>query len=764
MAPKKPSPAATGLQASALAGALGGALVGELIGLALWLWAGPGLWAGLAVTPSSGPVDLAHFYPGSWPLLAGLATLAYASLLGAVGGMAVGTLAHPVLRRPHRILGLVVGLGIGGWIFVLTTTRGQLDRLGGVPLDHPARLRMALLHGAIALLAGLVLGGLVARQGRHWAPRGRGLVWTMVPALVALGFVLLAEQSSGAPEAIPRTAESPRIVVVGLDGLSLRVLAPAVEAGELPTFARLMEEGAWGPLMTYGTTSSPRVWTTLATGQKFRVHGIDDFVRPQGGYRAATLGSADRRSPAFWNLLGTSDRRVAVVNWLVTHPPEGVHGAMVTRLAGSDPGVHPPELADALASWLEDPATNSGPEATGRAELAQQRRLGTADRVFEVAERLLDRQAIDGRIDLLALYDNAADSAQHLHWRDHEPAAFDASAWGDVHSERRPWVLDVYRHADRRLARLLERSGPNTLVFVVSDHGQLAARAPRIRLRLDRLLAELGYLEQTADGRPRHRRSRAYPLVETLWTPTLRVNLNLEGREPHGVVPTERAEALLDRLERDLKRLRFDDGAPLFARIERAALDRPRGQGGADLELLPSARLQQTEVVAATLDLAGAPRPMTDFALVDPTISGEHDHRGLLIVHGPGVRPGFLGQRSLETPLHRLLWHLTDKIETVDLLLPALRSLGLLDRASTLDLTPTLLWLMGEPIARDMPGRALRELFVDPPPLDLRETYRDFVGGGYPVSTAPPEPDTEPIESDTDREMIEQLRALGYVG
>ena len=663
------------------------------------------------------------------------------ALLGGLAGALAGVVLFALLRRVQRVLGVILGVGVGGGLFLYLSALGQLDRLVGLPLDHPARWRLALVHGVVALGVGLVAGLVTARFTRSWRPGPRlgGWVALSIVLVLTLSWVLFrgAEPSPG-PTARGAVVGPQRIVVVGLDGLTFRILGPMARAGELPTFARLMDEGAWGPLMTYGTASSPRVWTTLATGRKTRVHGIDDFVRAGGRYRATALRSTDRRAPALWNILGDAGRRVAVVDWLMTFPPERVNGVLVTRLADRRPSSYPPERVKRLDT-LAEPLPSA-------ADDEQAHRLGMVDRVFGVAEELLRDEP-----DFLALYDNAADAAQHRQWRDHQPEVF-GPVWGPADDTRATWVADVYRQLDRRLGRLVEGLGPETLVVVVSDHGQRAASRPRIRLRLDRLLAELGYLELDSAGRPVYERSRAYPLVETLWTPTLRLGLNLEGREPQGIVPRRRAGALLDRLERDLGALRLGDDGPLFERIERAE-GAPRPRGGADFELVPTARLRQLAAEGSVLEVAGARLPGADFVALDRTISGEHDHRGVLIVHGPGARPGFYGQRTLSTPAHRLLWHLTDKVDAVDGLLPVLRWLGLTDPATTLDLTPTVLALGGLPIGRDMPGRPLVELFDDLGPSGLVATYQG----------ADAEPEEPADEEPADEEMIERLEALGYV-
>jgi len=74
---------------------------------------------------------------------------------------------------------------------------------------------------------------------------------------------------------------------------------------------------------------------------------------------------------------------------------------------------------------------------------------------------------------------------------------------------------------------------------------------------------------------------------------------------------------------------------------------------------------------------------------------------------------------------------------------------------SIYDIAPTVLWLMGYPVAKDMPGRPLRELFPDVAAAIQRcESY----GVRKPISGARGGADTE-----SDEEMMELLRTLGYI-
>lgn len=678
-----------------------------------------------------------------------LRSLGTYGLLFALGGGLLGAaLSLTFLRhaRSKQVACWCASLLGGGIALLFLTVQRQLDDYGGLPMAAPERRSGALLDLAVATVLLFALAAILLRlvRGCQRAPHRRSRLPTLLLAtlLVALGAGELLFRGDQAP-ASQQAAR--KVVVVGLDGLTFRVLSPLLREGRLPTISRLMEEGAWGTLMTYGTASSPRIWTSMATGKKTRDHGIDDFVQVGRGYAAVPYKSSDRRVKAIWNILSERERRVAVVDWHITFPPEEVRGVMVTRLQlKADGRTYPPELDDDVATWIE--SLEAPPTSTGRAGLDRGTRLP-----FVITERL--REAADAPFDLTALYTTAPDSASHGFWKHYEPEAFDSALWqidpADT-AARRHIIPNVYEAVDRELGSLLASLDDQTLLLIVSDHGLRAARKPRSRLRVDKLLAELGFA--AFDGRRiDHASSRAFQLTETLWKPILRVNLNVAEREPTGIVPPRRAESLRRRLVELLRAVRFENGEPLFSEVRSEPIG-SRRHTQADLELVPRADLWDPAQLDRVLQIGDEQVPLSRFADVDTTISGAHDRQGVLFLRGPGVRPQYVGQRVFASPIQELIWNLADKVDAVDLLLPPLQTLGFLDKATTLDLTPMVLHVLGEPVARDMAGRPRPGFWSAIPPVQRVDTYEDGTRA-------------EPADQSdaADAEELERLRALGYI-
>src|SRR5262245_708381 len=72
----------------------------------------------------------------------------------------------------------------------------------------------------------------------------------------------------------PEAASSGRVVLLCLDGASLDVISPAVAAGRLPNFGRLLDRGASMHLATTRPTQPEPVWASVMTGMWPSHHGV----------------------------------------------------------------------------------------------------------------------------------------------------------------------------------------------------------------------------------------------------------------------------------------------------------------------------------------------------------------------------------------------------------------------------------------------------------------------------------------------------------
>lgn len=255
--------------------------------------------------------------------------------------------------------------------------------------------------------------------------------------------------------------------LLGLDGATFTLLRPWAEEGHLPTIARLMKEGAHGPLISTIPPVTPVAWTSMVTGVYPGKHGIFGFAksRPES-YERDLVTSHDRRRPAIWNLLDLAGLRSIVVDVPFTYPPEPINGVMVSGLGTPDVAaefVYPGMLREALLREL-------GPYPLG----IHYHKSVTG--MIEEAHRLTEHRLALTRFlmrdfdwDFFMLVLMTTDQLQHVMWKyldPHHPRydPGDAARYG-------PRILDYYRRLDGVIGELLALLPPSASLMVVSDHG-----------------------------------------------------------------------------------------------------------------------------------------------------------------------------------------------------------------------------------------------------------------------------------------------------
>jgi hypothetical protein len=311
-------------------------------------------------------------------------------------------------------------------------------------------------------------------------------------------------------EVAPEKPPSYRVVVAGFDGMDPEFLDYLLSQGKLPNFQRLLREGAYAPCQTFKPTKSVVLWTSVATGKRMEKHGIVDWQLLSRDGRKILASRHSRRTEALWNIVSQAGKTSQVVNWWATWPAEAVEGSIVSNhFARSmqeplEEATYPPELAAELkALGLPDRRTSekelleAGIPVYSR-ELADsvfrpnnqfQTRFQTAAGVFNddaIAEKsLFHLIETRGNASFTAVLFRTADVYTHFLWRFIDRRVAE-SVYRALREEGKPLtepivrtmdeayarVLEpVYVHEDRRLGRLMEKLGPDTVLLVVSDHG-----------------------------------------------------------------------------------------------------------------------------------------------------------------------------------------------------------------------------------------------------------------------------------------------------
>lgn len=560
----------------------------------------------------------------------------------------------------------------------------------------------------------------------------------------------------------------PRVMLIGFDGATLDLILPWVKDGILPNFARLLSEGASGPLESTVPPVTPAAWSSLATGMNPGKHGIFDFfARRKDSYESYVVNARDRHGVTLWELLSQAGYRTTVFNVPATYPPDPVNGSMVSGLltpASAADASNPTELLEDLKRAVPNFSFYPPGVFSKGQELEFVQSVLDWDRMtFEATEFLMKR---DPSWDFLFTVFIGTDIASHFMWKHMVTKGESAPSADPIAREMLSNAIQaVYRQADEILGKMLKVAGDDTYVMVVSDHGfgplefymHLNAwlvqrgylkfkRTPGVMLKylgyrlgftplnILETLRKLGLggsVQQTASHHNDWLRTMVKRVFLSLddidWSRTTAytrgfsgpIFANLRGREPQGFIePGEEFEALLKKVEADLREFKHPiTGEPFVSAFVRSSdlYSGPFAEGSFDLGFIPA-------------DLRNEAYGVHDFASnrpiePSPDRTGTHRMNGIFFLHGPGVKRG-----------------------------------AGVEGAGLIDIAPTVLGLMGVPIPTNMDGHVLSTALSGELTQDLKIS---FVDPEQPIST---EPSGSVLDEEEEKIIRERLEALGYFG
>ncbi|MHC4091349.1 MAG: alkaline phosphatase family protein [Planctomycetota bacterium] len=331
-----------------------------------------------------------------------------------------------------------------------------------------------------------------------------------------------------------------KVMLLALDGLCSQIMDPLLEAGELPHLARLIDNGASGPLTTTKPCFSPIIWTSIATGKGAAKHGIKGFwhAAPKGvaGRSAAEQAQIDhlrglgylgagsdeghdvmyaqheRRAKAVWTILSEQGLTCDILGWWVTYPTETINGRMIsdrylynrfalkaesdTQLVydRTEEQVYPPEFESRIRPLVKrvDDVTAAEMQQfiRGQVALSQQMKLHAVEdelRVVYAKDESLVNMAkmmlAEGMPDLFTLYIQGTDVTSHYFWKHRFPdqwkARYPAEAVPAAEQRRYGHTIEeYYKLQDRHVGELLEFVDESVTVIVCSDHGFVLGKRP----------------------------------------------------------------------------------------------------------------------------------------------------------------------------------------------------------------------------------------------------------------------------------------------
>lgn len=559
-------------------------------------------------------------------------------------------------------------------------------------------------------------------------------------------------------------SKSYKVLVLGLDGATFDLMLPWIEKGYLPTLGGLLENGCHSRLRSTTPPITPCAWSSFMTGKNPGKHGLFDFVEPvPGGAGFRFTNASSRHGDSLWGILSRAEKQVGVMNVPMTYPPEQVNGYCISGLDTPhehSPFMYPPEIKQELKSQGiryridQQHLGNMRNDARRQSQLDQ---IWDAEEVRTKAFRYLSKTH---PADFRMIVYGATDQVQHHFWHymDEQHDKYDpqgAAQFGDA-------IRLTYIYIDRMLKSILEDTDDETIVVVMSDHG--FGPTSSVRVRLNQVLEQqqlLRFVESKSSGRVKQGLAR---VVDGLLRSTLSSDMK---RTVAGLFPRLRVWfENLDEAEIDWQRTN--------AYVNEAYRSSPAVWLNDSENLSPEQSEELLRQIEEVLSLLIDPR--TQQPLISQTIRTRDIYHGPHADKAPDLLPswwedGFLLEQSqpggpealqVEDSTHPIQGGVefagSHRLDGVFMLAGGpIRTNVEFSGADIMDVAPTVLYLMGQPVPSDMDGRVLVECFdpvyISENPVRYSESdTADDSEGSHQQFT-----------EDESAMIAKRLQALGYI-
>ncbi|WP_338729863.1 alkaline phosphatase family protein [Haladaptatus sp. DJG-WS-42] len=535
------------------------------------------------------------------------------------------------------------------------------------------------------------------------------------------------------------------VIVLGLDGATWDVLDPLIKDGRLPNIERVKSNGPSGTLeSTFPPITAP-AWLSMATSQNPGKTGVFYFLNREDpdSFEFESVGSDKFHGQSFWDVLLARGYDVGVFNFPMLYPPYslGENGFMVSGLGSPEddtittPNNLKSEL-DEVADGYEIKVPYADPKYRGRPGKLESDLQG----IVEKRERAIEYLLTEKRPDVFFGVISATDWAQHYFWRYHDSSHPLYEADGDADYDDA--IGRLWERVDETVglvADIAERE--DATLLLVSDHGFGPVNKT---FHSNAWLESEGFRVPTEQSPVQKLRTNYFPYLRRFVEPVVTaipqlndlaksVGKSIRG-SPGEAVDWDRSIAFAPKQNLTCGMIYMLSDDPEDRKAVVNTLSELRDTDGNRLEvevyspedLYDGSNVKLAPDILFTIDnfaCAVDPRFSTDdeFVTTGPPSaarSGGHRMEGIYCASGPNIESGGSADKNL------------------------------------LDIAPTILYALDEPIPEVMDGNVLKDVFTDEA-LSERSERREPLENLVEANIGSTKRDTNAVEK--------QLEDLGYI-
>ncbi len=371
--------------------------------------------------------------------------------------------------------------------------------------------------------------------------------------------------ASTQPSAVGGRVAKKKVLVIGLDCAEPSLVFDKYRA-ELTNLQSLISTGVWGNIESTIPPITVPAWMCALMSKDPGQLGVYGF-RNRADHSYEKMFTANARAftePAVWDYLGRAGKQVYLLGVPPSFPPKPVNGGMVGCFLSPNTQskfTYPENLREEILRVAPDYVVDVPNFRTDDKQWLLQKIYEMTDDHFKVLRYFIKEKSWD----FLMSVEIGVDRLHHGFWKYHD-------ATHPKHEPNNPFINaihDYYIWLDQQIGRVLELLDDDTTVIVVSDHG---AQKMDGGIAINEWLINEGYLvlEEKPQG------IVPFEKVRVNWSKTRawgsggyysRIFLNVQGREPEGIIPPGEYERVRDELIAKIAAIPDDRGKPLATRV-----------------------------------------------------------------------------------------------------------------------------------------------------------------------------------------------------
>ncbi|MFX1388588.1 MAG: alkaline phosphatase family protein [Promethearchaeota archaeon] len=348
-----------------------------------------------------------------------------------------------------------------------------------------------------------------------------------------------------------------KILVIGLDCATPKTIFEDF-LDDCPTLKMMIKNGVYGKLRTCDPPITIPAWMVMSTGKKAGTLGLYGFRhRKDNSYDDYWIATSNNiKEPKIWDIIAKKGLKSCILGIPPTYPVQPINGWVVSGFITPDissnftyPSELKKEIEENIGKYIIDVNFSVDDKLVLLTEIYEMTKVQ-----FKTIKYLLQNKQWDYfKFVIIGL-----DRFHHAFWKFYDKNHPKYKTNNQFEGE----LKKFYQYLDKEIGEILNLLDENTSVMVVSDHG---AKAMKGLICINMALETLGLLKFRSKPKPKTRLADN----DIDWSNTYawgwggyyaRVFLNVEGREPNGIIKPKNYEKMRDEIIGKIKTIKDNMG------------------------------------------------------------------------------------------------------------------------------------------------------------------------------------------------------------